>query len=97
MFVVTVEFEVQPDKFAAFLPAMLENARASCQLEPGCRQFDVCMDETRQAYLFLYEVYDNRPAFETHRATEHFKRFDEAVRQMVVKKTVRTLERIELS
>ena len=95
MFVVTVEFEIRPGGFDAFLPLMLENARASRAIEPGCRQFDVCTDGTRPGTVFLYEVYDDRLAFEAHLASEHFRRFDHAVQNLLANKVVRSMERIE--
>lgn len=95
MFVITVEFDIRPGGFDLFLPLMLENARVSRTVEPGCRQFDVCTDGTRPGSVFLYEVYDDRPAFEAHLASEHFRRFDRAVRDLVTNKVVRSMERIE--
>jgi (4S)-4-hydroxy-5-phosphonooxypentane-2,3-dione isomerase len=94
MYVVTVEFEIRPDQLHAFLPLMLENARASRQREPGCQQFDVCTDPARPTYVFLYEVYDSRSAFDDHRASAHFTRFDQAVQGMIAAKTVRTMTRV---
>lgn len=95
MYVVTVGFDIQPARLAEFLPLMRENARASVENEPGCRQFDVCIDPARPASVFLYEVYDDRAAFEVHLASAHFRRFDAAVRDMVANKTVRRLQRLE--
>jgi quinol monooxygenase YgiN len=95
MYVVTVEFEVHPQHCAAFLPLMRENARASRENEPGCRQFDVCADPARPNFVFLYEVYDDRAAFDAHLVSAHFRHFDAAVRDMVANKVVRTLQRVE--
>ena len=92
-FVVTVEFEIHPQRLDEFLPLMRENARASVDGEPGCRQFDVCTDPARPHAVFLYEVYDDRAAFDAHLASSHFKRFDAAVREMVATKSVRILRR----
>ena len=44
--------------------------------------------------MFLYEVYDDRKAFDAHLATLHFKQFDPAVAPMVASKAVRVLERV---
>lgn len=93
MYIVTVEFTLEPDKVAAFMPLMVENARASRDREPGCRQFDVCVDPQAPHIVFLYEVYDDRAAFDAHIATAHFKSFDAAVRDMVADKKVRTYTR----
>ncbi len=93
--VVTVAFEIHPQHRDAFLPLMCANARASRDIEPGCRQFDVCVDPARPDAVFLYEVYQNRAAFDAHLASSHFRRFDEAVREMVAAKTVRVLTRLD--
>jgi quinol monooxygenase YgiN len=57
----------------------------------GCRQFDVCVDPADKASVFLYEIYDDRGAFDAHLAAAHFKRFDAAVGPMVASKAVRLL------
>jgi (4S)-4-hydroxy-5-phosphonooxypentane-2,3-dione isomerase len=93
MYVVIVEFRIKPERVADFMPLMLENARASRETEAGCRIFDVCVDPADKTSVFLYELYDDRAAFDAHLATAHFKRFDAAVAPMVAAKAVRTLIR----
>lgn len=93
MYIVTVEFTIQPERMQAFMPLMVANARASRELEPGCRQFDVCLDPGAPNIVFLYEAYDDRAAFEAHLAAAHFRSFDAAVRDMVAAKMVRTYMR----
>jgi (4S)-4-hydroxy-5-phosphonooxypentane-2,3-dione isomerase len=93
MYVVIVDFKIKPERLAEFMPLMVENARASRETEPGCRVFDVCVDSADKTSVFLYEVYDDRAAFDAHLATAHFKRFDAAVAAMVAAKSVRTLAR----
>ena len=75
MYVVTVEFQIAPACWEEFLPLMLENAHRSLVDESGCRQFDVCVDGERKDVVFLYELYDDRSAFDVHLASPHFKRF----------------------
>jgi (4S)-4-hydroxy-5-phosphonooxypentane-2,3-dione isomerase len=94
MYVVIVDFKIKPERLAEFMPRMLDNARASRETEPGCRVFDVCVDPKEKTKVFLYEVYDDRAAFDAHLATAHFKRFDAAVAPMVASKAVRILERL---
>lgn len=95
MLAITVEFEILEEHFERFLTLMRENARASHSLEVGCRQFDVCIDPERPNTVFLYELYDDRAAFEAHLASSHFQRFDAAVRGMVAAKRVRSLQLIQ--
>ena len=93
MYVVAVDFAIKPERLKEFMPLMLENARQSRDIEPGCRQFDVCANPGRREAVFLYEIYDDRKAFETHLASAHFKRFDAAARDMIAARSVRFLER----
>jgi (4S)-4-hydroxy-5-phosphonooxypentane-2,3-dione isomerase len=93
MYVVVVDFRIKPERLEEFMPLMLENARLSRDTEPGCRQFDVCVDPANRTGVFLYELYNDRAAFDAHLATAHFKRFDAAVADMVASKAVRILTR----
>jgi quinol monooxygenase YgiN len=95
MYVVTVDFTVQPQHIEAFRARMLENARASLTQEPGCRQFDVCVDPGVPATIFLYELYVDRAAFDAHLAAPHFLAFAAAVAPWVAAKVVRTYQRVE--
>ena len=95
MYVVTVEFTIEPRQFDRFLPLMLDNARRSREDEPGCRQFDVCVDEARPAVVYLYELYDDRAAFDAHLASPHFRAFDATVAPWIGAKVVRAFERID--
>jgi autoinducer 2-degrading protein len=90
MFIVTVEFSVPAAAMEGFLPLMLANARLSLEHEPGCRTFDVSVASEGAGSIFLYEVYDDRPAFKAHLESRHFKDFDLATRAMVSQKLVRT-------
>ena len=92
MYVVTVEFAIKSEHAEGFRPAMLENARASLADEPGCRQFDVCFDTDDPGKCFLYEVYDDRAAFEAHLSMAHFQSFDAHVAPMLDAKVVKTFE-----
>ena len=90
MYIVTVEFEIAPDKFEAFRVEMLSQARNSVMLEEDCHQFDVCFDPERPACCFLYEKYENKAAFDHHLATDHFTSFNAKVTPWVLNKDVTT-------
>lgn len=91
MYAVTVTFEIKPDQVEAFMPLMVENARASLEQEPGCHQFDICRDG---AVVFLYELYDDRAAFDAHLQTAHFLGFDAAVGPMIDSKSIRLFKEV---
>ena len=90
-FVIMVDFRLKPGVKSAFRRLIDDNARASCRDEPGCRRFDVMESPSEADRIVLYEIYDDRAAFDAHLATAHFKRFDAAVAPIVASKAVRTL------
>ena len=90
MYVVTVVFTINPPQFEQFLPLMLDNARRSREDEPGCRQFDVSVDDAQPGFVFLYELYDDRAAFDAHLASPHFVSFAAATQAMVTDRVIRT-------
>ena len=92
MYVIAVDFTIHEQHVAGFMPLMLENARLSRGTEPGCRHFDVCRDPLQAGQIFLYEIYDDRAAFDAHLATAHFKSFDAATKMMVAAKVLYAYE-----
>ncbi len=90
MYVVAVLFEVTPDAAGAFLARVRQQAADSLAREAACRRFDVCVDPQAPRRVFLYELYDDRAAFDAHLASDHFKAFDREVASLVVAKRVET-------
>ena len=44
--------------------------------ERGCRRFDVLEPAGEPDRVVLYEIYDDRAAFDAHLQSEHFRRFN---------------------
>lgn len=95
MYVVIVDFTVKPEHLAAFMPAMVANARASRESEPGCRQFDVCVAPDDPTKIFLYELYDDKAAFDAHLKTPHFLAFNANLDTWLAGRAVRILRRAD--
>ncbi len=93
MYVIVVDFTIKREHLARFHTAMIENARLSRDTEPGCRQFDVCVDPEDATRYFLYELYDDEAAFKAHLETAHFREFDRATAEWVATKAARSLAR----
>jgi autoinducer 2-degrading protein len=72
-YVLYVEVEIAPGNEAACREAMLKNARAARETEPGCLQFDVIEDADNPLRVRFYEVYKDEAAFMAHQQTAHFK------------------------
>lgn len=73
---------------AAFRSLVDANARASVRTEPGCRRFDVIEPLGEPDRVLLYEIYDDRAAFDAHCRAAHFLAFDAASRDLVATKQV---------
>jgi quinol monooxygenase YgiN len=95
VYVVAVEFVVEPGRLADFTREIVANAQASRRDEPGCRQFDVCVSTDDRQRIFLYEAYTDRAAFDAHLATAHFAAFNALAAGWTLQKTIRTFERLE--
>jgi quinol monooxygenase YgiN len=87
-YVILVDFLLKPGSKAEFRRAIDANARASCATERGCRRFDVVEPRDDANRILLYEIYDDRAAFDAHRQTAHFTAFDGASAAYVKNKTV---------
>jgi (4S)-4-hydroxy-5-phosphonooxypentane-2,3-dione isomerase len=96
MEVLVVEFHIHPPWVAAFSQAIADNARASLEREPGCRQFDVCRDPADEGCFFLYELYDDEAAVQAHLKSAHFLQMNAQTEGWVVSKQVRRYRRVSL-
>ena len=72
--VLQVSIRIKPENLDAFMPKVLENARAA-RAEPGCRQFEVLVDPEDRTNVMLFEVYEDEKAFEVHQAGAAFRKY----------------------
>ena len=91
-FAVIVEFRLKPGMRPAFRRLIDANARASARTEEGCRRFDVLEPENQADSVLLYEIYDDRAAFQAHLASDHYRSFAEASADLCAGKTVTTCD-----
>jgi quinol monooxygenase YgiN len=87
-FVVIVEFEVKPGTRPQFRRLIDANARDSAKNERGCQRFDVLEPSGKNDLILLYEIYDDKLAFDAHVRSDHYARFDAASADLVARKTV---------
>lgn len=92
-FVIIAEFEVKPEELERFLELATVDASQSVAREPGCKQFDVTVDQAASRVV-LYEVYDDAAAFEAHLQTPHLKTFRDGIEPLIVSRNVRRLTRL---
>ena len=94
MLAVCVDFEIDLESLDPFLIIMKKNASDSLANEVGCHQFDIAQDQQNPTKVFLYELYDDAVAFESHKKESHYLEFNDAIRGMVNKKSIRLLKKI---
>ncbi|MBC8133039.1 MAG: antibiotic biosynthesis monooxygenase [Deltaproteobacteria bacterium] len=95
MYVVLAEFLVGAEHTVEFQARVVENAQKSKGHEPGCHQFDVAVAPGEPGRILLYELYDDRAAFDAHLKSPHFLAFDAVVKPWIVEKKVRTFQLVE--
>jgi autoinducer 2-degrading protein len=80
--IVHVYAHVKPAAVEAFRAASLENARASID-EPGVARFDVVQSVEDPTRFVLVEVYRTPQAPAAHKETAHYKRWRDAVADLM--------------
>ena len=90
-----VEIDLVPELREAFLTAARENAAASMK-EPGCQQYNIIASANNPNHVVLIEIYDNESAIQSHRTTDHFKKYQATTGSMVAKRDVRPMTSIVL-
>ena len=93
VYVIVAELTVAPERLADFIAHSSEDGRASVANEDGCRQFDVHVSADGSPTVVLYEVYDDRAAFEAHLQTPHFFRWRDATQDWITERRVTFLHR----
>lgn len=86
-FVNQIELDIDPAKFDQFMAAAKANAAAAVQ-DPGVREFAITVSQNDPHHLLQFEVYDSAAAHEAHVATDHFKAYRDATKDMVLKRQV---------
>jgi quinol monooxygenase YgiN len=89
--ILSVTFVIHEQWVADFETAILINAQASLNNEPGCDRFDVCRDENNPTVFYLYEIYHDKKAIEAHRQAPHYLTMKETVKDWVISCQVKQL------
>lgn len=91
-FAILVDFKLtSPSVMADFRTLINENARHSCEREPGCWRFDVLSVPGESDRIVLYEIYKDKAAFDIHLKSAHYRSFNRSSSAHVKNKTITTL------
>ena len=94
LYVNAVDIDVVPGEINHYLAALEENGAASVKQEPGCHTFNITVSQKDPNHVFIFEVYDSAAALEAHRATDHFKKYAAATKDMIAKREARALSTV---
>ncbi len=88
-----VELEIAPGRKDDFLARAREHRINVLNNEPGCQRFDLLSPEDGGDIVFLYEVYADKDALETHFNTPYMKEYLDDTGPMIAdrKRTLCTL------
>ena len=96
LYVNLVELDIVPAEMDKFMAAIKENG-ANAVKEPGCKMFNITVSATEPNHVLLFEVYNDAAALDTHRGTDHFKKYQAATANMVAKRNVRAFSGVALN
>jgi quinol monooxygenase YgiN len=96
LYINAVDLDINPADIDKFLAALKTNGAAAVQ-EPGCREFNITVSQKDPNHVFIFEVYDNAAALDAHRATDHFKAYMAATKEMVAKRDVRAMSSVAMN
>ena len=82
MYVIIAPRQVKEGHKAAFIEAIIEDAKGSVNDEPGCLRFDVIQDAGEPNRIWLYEVYNDEAAFQAHTEAPHFIKFRDSTQDI---------------
>ena len=78
-----VEFEIDPDRVAAFDALIADHAAKTLAGEAGCMDFQVYVDRENPNTYLLYELYRDDTALAAHRETAQLAKFRAAAADML--------------
>jgi quinol monooxygenase YgiN len=91
-----VDLDIVPAQFDAFMAAAKVNG-AGTPKDPGAHEFNIVVSQKDPHHVMFFEVYDNAAALDAHRATDHFKTYQAATKDMVAGRNVNQLSSIAMN
>ena len=82
MYVIIAPLQIKEGNKEKFLEALLPNAQAAANTEPGCLRFDVIQDAGDPNRVWVYEIYVDEAAFQAHTSSEHYLKAIEVLGQL---------------
>ena len=78
------KIKVDPKQLDVYKSLLNEQMLAAIKLEPGVLSYTVVADKKDASSITIFEVYANQEAYQSHILTAHFKKYKDAVKDMVL-------------
>ena len=78
------KIKVEEKQLENYKTALQEQMNAAIKLEPGVLSYTVVADKKDATSITIFEVYANLEAYQSHTLTQHFKKYKETVKDMVL-------------
>jgi quinol monooxygenase YgiN len=78
------KIKVDEKQLENYKVALQEQMNAAIRLEPGVLSYTAVADKKDATSITIFEVYANIEAYQSHILTQHFKKYKETVKEMVL-------------
>ena len=78
------KIKVDVNQLEQYKVALKEQMNTAIKLEPGVLSYTVVADKKDASLITIMEVYANLEAYQSHILTPHFKKYKDAVKNMVL-------------
>lgn len=85
-YALVVKLKIKPGSAETFVPLIKENQQSSLTKEAGCRNFVVMKNLEEEDTYHFYEEYDDLEAFKLHQNSEHFKKYYDVAKDLMVER-----------
>jgi quinol monooxygenase YgiN len=89
------KIKVDINQLEKYKVALKEQMNTAIKLEPGVLSYTVVADKKDLSLITILEVYANLEAYQSHILTPHFKKYKDAVKDMVLSLELIDTELIE--
>jgi (4S)-4-hydroxy-5-phosphonooxypentane-2,3-dione isomerase len=87
------EIDVADGQVDKFKDAAKTHAAASVK-DPGCREFDITVSQTKNNHVLLFSAFDDAAALAAHQASDHYKAYQAAIKSIVSQSTALPLSSV---
>jgi quinol monooxygenase YgiN len=77
------KIQVDPARLESYKAALKEGIETAVRLEPGVLTYYAVADKNDPSHITILEIYADSAAYQSHIETPHFKKYKNAVKDMV--------------